>query len=228
MKPKKTDKIILLGSVSLLLFVIGDWGLPYVLGPIVTGYDPLRQVVSDLGSVGSPVKTIFERGSIVTGSLLLLSLPGVWQLTSGDNRRKRQLLLVGLALFAVGDCIFTGVFKTNHSTSGLTLGTIIHGGASGAGIVGMLAVPLILSAMAKDRQNHRGQQIYLLLFAACLLTSLFNGISQGLHFTYKGLWQRISLVLLYAAPLLLGSSGLYFVSKKDSLQKKGESMTEED
>ena len=214
MGQKKRNKKILAGCLLIILFAVGDCGLPYVLGPSVPGYDPLRQVVSDLGSVGSPVKSIFEQGSIVTGSLLLLALPGIWQLTAGTERRQRQLLLAGLALFAVGDCIFTGVFKTDHSASGLTVVTVIHGGASGAGIIGMLAVPLLLSAMAKAQRNSVWRKVFLLLFAACLLTSLFNGVSQGLHFTYKGLWQRLSLVMLYLAPLFLGVGGLLSVYQK--------------
>lgn len=199
------------GWLLLLLFVLCDGGMPYVLGTLWDGFSQTKQVVSDLGSVTSPVKTYFEHGSIMTGSLLLIALPPVqyYFLNAGEifqeKRKEINMLLFSITAFAIGDCIFTGVFSINHTTSGLTLDTIIHGLCSGAGIFGMLVAPWLMARIfAKSKPKIA--QICWFIFYGALLTSAANGLAQLFAFTYKGVVQRISLAFLYLPLIILAVS----------------------
>ncbi|BCA84590.1 membrane protein [Enterococcus saigonensis] len=203
------------GWLLMLLFVVGDGGMPYFLGILWQEYSQTRQVVSDLGSVSSPVKEYFERGSVLTGILLLLALPAVkFYFNTAQfqsKRREIRLLLTGIAAFAIGDCIFTGIFAINHQTSGFTLATIIHGLGSGAGILGMLAAPFFLARIFAGNYFKIAKGCWFIFYGA-LATSAFNGLAQLFSFTYKGAVQRISLVFLYMPLLVL----VYFFSQKNS------------
>lgn len=79
-------------SLFLILFVGCDGGLPYLLALFYPEYHTFRQVISDLGEVGSPVEVAFKYGSIMAGLFLLLSLPGVYD----DYRDSPVKLRVGL------------------------------------------------------------------------------------------------------------------------------------
>ena len=199
------------GWLLLLLFVLCDGGMPYLLGTMWDGFSQTKQVVSDLGSVTSPVKTYFEHGSIMTGSLLLIALPPVQYYFFNadeifqDKRREINLLLFSITAFAIGDCIFTGVFSINHTTSGLTLDTIIHGLGSGAGILGMLIVPWLMARIFA-KAKPKIARICWFIFYGALLTSGANGLAQFLSFTYKGVIQRISLAFLYLPLIVLAFS----------------------
>lgn len=188
------------GWILLLLFVLCDGGMPYLLGGMWSQFSQAHQVVSDLGSVTSPVKNYFEHGSILTGSLLLVSLPAIKFYFAAPifqtMRREIFWLLLSIAAFAIGDCIFTGVFSIDHTTSGLTLATMIHGLGSGAGILGMLAAPLLLARIFKPI-NATFAKICGLIFLVALLSAGANGLSQLFAFSYKGIIQRVSLVFLY-------------------------------
>ncbi|EOH77387.1 membrane protein [Enterococcus malodoratus] len=57
----------------LILAVVGDFSLPYYLGRFYPGFDQATMIISQLGEATSPVQTYFNRGSIVTGTLFVLS-----------------------------------------------------------------------------------------------------------------------------------------------------------
>lgn len=191
------------GYLFLLLFAVGDFSIPYILGPKIANYSQLHQVISALGSVTSPIKNEFRGFSIFTGSMLLLALPKIYQRFKATSVKDARLLVLSLALFGIGDCIFTGLFSISRISEGLTLATAIHGAGSGIGIVGMLLVPLILARLFEKEQQAFWSKLLLIIFAVSLVVSVWNGLGQLINFSYKGLWQRVSLALMYCPVILL-------------------------
>lgn len=73
--------MVILKKISplfLILAIIGDFSLPYYLGQFYPGFDQMTMIISQLGESTSPVQSYFNNGSIVTGTLFVLSSLGVY------------------------------------------------------------------------------------------------------------------------------------------------------
>lgn len=191
------------GYVFLLLFAIGDCLIPYILPFFYSGYQPLLQVISDLGEAGSPVEEVFRYSVIMTGTALLLSLPAVYEQFRYVSKLNAKLLIIGLASFAIGQCILTGLFSVNRVSTAFNLSMFIHQLGSFFGTVGMLVVPLFLGRLYSEMGIVKTRNRYLFLFCLSCLFALINGLSQLFHFPFIGLWQRLSLLCLYLPPFFL-------------------------
>lgn len=196
-------KLMIIGYISLLLFAVGDFLVPYFLGPRLPNYDPLTSVISLIGKVGSPTQHIFAHVEIVTGTLALIGAPAVYETFVSNSRKAAVLLAGGVAAFGIGECIFTGVFSVNHQVPWITLGDLIHGAGSGIGLVGLLIFPYILARCYRALNRSRRAQVYLVIFAVALVTVSLDGLSQLFKWHYRGLIQRISFVFIYLPPAAL-------------------------
>ncbi|MHC5228855.1 DUF998 domain-containing protein [Enterococcus sp. LJL99] len=190
----------------LLLFTVIDFLIPYILGLFYPHYRPFHQVISDLGEAGSPVKDTFRWTSVIVGLLLILALPGIYQYFSKITKRGATLLIMSLAAFGVGQCLLSGLFSVSRLPSGFDLSMFIHQAGSAIGTIGMLLVPLVLAVIYGKANSVNERNIYLILFAISLLFSGINGLSQAVEFTYKGVWQRISMLCMYLPTMYLALS----------------------
>ena len=195
-----------LSPLFLTLAVFGDFSLPYYLGRSYPGYDQITMIISQLGESTSPVQGYFNNGSIVTGSLFILSTPGVYDFFQSKSKRLAQILAGAIALYGFGDCILTGLVKINDSASFFSPAYFLHAAFSGISMVAMMFVPLLLAYQAKLKQQKNvwlfysvcllGSIVALLLFAAYYLP-----IIGPLLTSTRGFWQRLSLFFLYLPAL---------------------------
>lgn len=181
----------------LLGFVAVDFLTPYVLAFFYPGYHPLRQVISDLGEKGSPVEATFGWLSVASGILLLLSLPGLTAYLKQFASTKISLLIsVSLAIFALGQCILSGIFSVDRDAETLQYSMIIHQVGSALGNVGMLGFPLLVSIVAY-KFNHKRAYWFLGLFIFSIALASLNGYAQAHGWIYKGVYQRLSMIAMY-------------------------------
>ncbi|MHC5247975.1 DUF998 domain-containing protein [Enterococcus sp. LJL90] len=195
------------GFFILLLGVISDFLTPYVLNLFYQGFNPLTMYVSALGSDDSPVRLAFNLWSIISGCLMLLGIPAVWQRYRRKTPLLALLLSLAIAFFAIGDCIFTGVFTYSAETGPLTLEMLVHNLASGAGIVGFMVVPLLLSIYFRRSHPKRSRNLLIVFFLSMIL-SIVSGskdlpLINQIPVTYEGVWQRLNLFFLYLPVALL-------------------------
>lgn len=186
----------------LLGFVAVDFLTPYVLAFFYPGYQPLRQVISDLGENGSPVEATFGWLSIVTGILLLLSLPGLTTYLKRFASTKISILIsLSLAIFSVGQCLLSGIFSVDRDAQTLQFSMVVHQVGSALGNVGMLGFPLLVAIVAFKFNKQRAYW-FITLFVFSIACASLNGYAQAQGLIYKGVYQRLSMIAMYL-PIVL-------------------------
>lgn len=190
----------------LILAVVGDFSLPYVLGRSYPGFNQATMIISQLGEGSSPVQQAFNHGSIVTGSLFMLSSIGVYLFFKPESKLLAQILGGSIALYGFGDCFLTGLVHISKSASFFSPAYFIHAAFSGIAMVAMMFVPLSLAYQAANKNKRLVMFFYLgcfilsivalLLFAAYYLPIVGSKLSST-----RGFWQRVSLFFLYLPAL---------------------------
>ena len=192
--------------IFLLLFSIVDFLIPYILGFFYPNYQPFHQVISDLGATGSPVRAAFRWSSVMVGALLILALPGIYHYFSNITKKGAIFLVYAFASFGLGQCMLSGLFSVTRVQTGFDFSMFIHQLASGLGTIGMLLVPLVLVVIYAKTNHLHERNVYLFLFVLAALFSCINGLSQSIGFTYKGVWQRLSMLCMYLPAVYLAFS----------------------
>lgn len=183
-------------------FVLVDFLTPYVLTFFYPGYHPLQQVISDLGEAGSPVEGAFGWASVVAGIFLLLSLPGLTTyLKRFASTRISVLISCSLAIFAIGQCLLSGIFSVDRDAETLQFSMVIHQVGSALGNVGMLGFPLLVGLVAY-KFNRKRAYWFFFLFVFSLACASLNGYAQAQGLIYKGVYQRLSMIAMYL-PIVL-------------------------
>lgn len=186
----------------LLGFVAVDFLTPYVLAFFYPGYQPLRQVISDLGENGSPVEATFGWLSVVAGILLLLSLPGLTTYLKRFASTKISILIsLSLAIFSVGQCLLSGIFSVDRDAQTLQFSMVVHQVGSALGNVGMLGFPLLVAIVA-FKFNRQRAYWFITLFVFSIACASLNGYAQAQGLIYKGVYQRLSMIAMYL-PIVL-------------------------
>ena len=195
------------GWHALMIAAVGDLLISFILSLFYRGYNSLTMSISALGSPESPVRIPFNIWMLLEGVLFLLSLPALHRRFADISRTAAGLMLVFIAVFAVGACILTCFFSVNSSKEVVTTASRIHGIGSAVGLMLMLFVPLILAILSFRGGDSATGVIGIISFAAALITFTLFVMSDKPHFaetpiSYEGLWQRLSLVFMYL-PLVI-------------------------
>ena len=186
----------------LISFVAIDSLSPYILAHFYPKYQAISQVISELGEVGSPVYYGFSFFSVLAGSVLLVSLFGLVSYLKTQTSVWMSRAIVGtLASFAIGECLLSGLFSIE---GGSTLSVIIHQVASDLGSLGMLGFPFLISILfyRKDRSK---TYLFFGLGILSVFFALINGYAQLMDSSYMGVYQRLSMVMMYLPVVLFGS-----------------------
>lgn len=163
----------------------------------------LTMVISVFGDVDSPVRQVFLIWSVVSGLLFVLAIPAVYRIFIDTSRTLTSLLMFGIGLYGVGDCIFTGLFSINTEQATWNFSTGVHNIGSGLGYGGFLLLPFFLSFLYRKQ----GQRTYSKLYGMLGLISFFFAAVYGLArlptlnylpiLNQIGLCQRISFIFNY-------------------------------
>ncbi len=205
--------------ICLLIGVISDFLTPYILGLFDPTVNQFKDVMSLIGDVGSPVRTAFLIWSVVAGSFYCLGFPYLYQVARPVSKVAAWLLVLSIALYGVGDCIFTGLFSVDTHEANWNFSTWVHNVGSGVGYTGFFAFPLCAALFTKRKPNIQQTRIYLGFFCLSVLFALvyafarIPALQQTVIFGQLGLWQRVSFLFNYF-PIL------YFIWQENSRQKK--------
>lgn len=195
-----------LSPLFLILAVVGDFSLPYFLGRFYPNFDQMTMIISQLGEPTSPVQSYFNNASVMTGTLFVLSSFGVYAFFRSESKRFAQILAGVIALYGFGDCILTGLVHISESASFFSPAYFLHAAFSGISMVAMMFVPFLLAYQA----NRKHQRVRSLFYLACLIGSILALILFAAYYlpligsllsSTRGLWQRLSLLLLYLPAL---------------------------
>ena len=190
------------GWFFLLTAMAGDILVPLFLSLFYRDYNSLKMSVSALGNPSSPVRIPFNIWMLVEGVLFLLALPAVHHHFRPISEGITNTLIVFIAVFAVGACIFACFFSVNESKDVVTTASKIHGAGSVAGFMLFLFVPLLMAILFfKDHNRTMGIASIASFVLALVFFTLFimsdKPTFKNTFFDHEGLWQRLNLVFMY-------------------------------
>ncbi len=180
---KMVRKILLIcGILSSLLYA----GIDALGGTLWKGYSFINQPVSDLGAIGSPVRTVVFPLFIVYDVLFIVFALGV--LAFAD--RKRALRILGGLLVGYGIVNFVAIFTPLHlGETATTVSNTMH--IIGAGVTVLLfLLQLGIGAIAFGR-GFRLYSVGTLLAVLALGAYIFAGVNAGKLVPWVGVMERI-------------------------------------
>ena len=201
--------IIKLSWLSLIIAMLGDIVLSFVLPLFYKTYSISKMSISALGNPQSPVRLIFNLWMLAEGILFILSLPALFKKYHAVSPVLTNVMLVFIALFAIGACVFTCFFSVNESKDVVTVSSKIHGVGSALGFMLFLFVPLLLGILSFKNDESIIGIISVCSFVISMAFFVLFVISDkpefsGTLISSEGLWQRLNLIFMYL-PLLIAA-----------------------
>ena len=203
------EKLNSYGWIFLLIAMAGDILVSLILPLFYREYNILKMSVSALGNPSSPVRIPFNIWMFLEGILFLLALPAINHYFRSISGGLTSVLIVFIAIFAAGACLFTCFFSVNESREVVTLASKIHGVGSVAGFTVFLFVPLLVAILFFKDHNMTKGSVSVASFVLALVFFVLFVMSDKPSFKdtfvdHEGLWQRLNLVFMYL-PLAVAS-----------------------
>ena len=196
------DRLISCGWLFLLIAMAGDLLVSLILPLFYSGYNSLNMSISALGNPSSPVRIPFNVWMFAEGVLFLLALPAVHARFHSVSAGLTGVLVVFIAVFAVGACILTSFFCVNESRDVVTTASKIHAAGSVTGFMLFLFVPLLAALLFfKGHDTVMGIVSIASFVLALVFFSLFvmsdKPEFKNTFVDHEGLWQRLNLLFMY-------------------------------
>ena len=115
------DKLYSYGWIFILIAMAGDLLVSFFMSMFYGEYSNLKMSISALGNPSSPVRLPFNIWMLIEGLLFLMALPVINNAFRSISGGITNNLLIFIAFFAVGACIFTCFFSVNESKDVVTL-----------------------------------------------------------------------------------------------------------
>ena len=200
---------IKLSWLSLIIAMLGDIAISFVLPLFYKSYSIPKMSISALGNPQSPVRLIFNLWMLAEGILFLFSLPALFKKYHAVSSVLTNVMLVFIALFAIGACVFTCFFSVNESKDVVTVSSKIHGVGSALGFMLLLFVPLLLGILSFKNDEGIIGIISVCSFVISMAFFVLFVMSDkpefsGTLISSEGLWQRLNLIFMYL-PLLIAA-----------------------
>lgn len=190
------------GWIFILIAMAGDLFVSFFLSMFYRNYSNLKMSISALGNPSSPVRNPFNIWMLIEGILFMMALPAINNAFRSISGVITNILLIFVAFFAIGACIFTCFFSVNESKDVMTLASKIHGAGSVIGFMLFLFVPLLLGILYYKDQNRMMGTVSIICFAAAMVFFVLFVMSDKQEFKNtiidnEGLWQRLNLAFMY-------------------------------
>jgi len=206
------DRLNSCGWIFLLVAMAGDLLVSLFLPLFYSGYNSLKMSISALGNPSSPVRIPFNIWMFVEGVLFLLALPAVHARFHSVSAGITNVLIVFIAVFAVGACILTCFFSVNESREVVTTASKIHAAGSVTGFMLFLFVPLLVAVLHFKEHNMTMGNVSIASFVLALVFFTLFVMSDKPEFKdtfmdHGGLWQRLNLLFLYLPSAVTACAG---------------------
>ncbi len=205
------EKLYFYGWIFLLTAMAGDLIVSFILSLFYKEYSSLKMSISALGNPSSPVRMPFNLWMLLEGILFLLALPAINMAFHDTSEVITNVILVFIAFFAVGACIFTCFFSVSESKAQVTFASKVHGAGSAIGFMLLLFVPLLVSVLYFKAQDNAMGAFSAVCFIIALAFFVLFIMSDKKKFedtvvNNEGLWQRLNLLFMYL-PLAISAVG---------------------
>ncbi len=203
------EKLCRLGWYALIIAMAGDILVSLVLPRFYKEYSSMKMSISALGNPQSPVRFPFNTWMLIEGVLFLVAIPALYKRYHPISRGLTYTMIIFIAIFAIGACIFTCFFSVNESKDIVTTASKIHGVGSVIGFMLFLFVPLMVSILSFMSKESGIGIVSIICFVIALAFFVLFVMSDKPEFSNtiisnEGLWERLNLIFMYA-PLLVVS-----------------------
>lgn len=198
---RKSPDYITLSALAGILAIIVDIVSMFTFGILRLGYNSMNETVSSLGSSGSTMATLISAIWIIVGVLLILFGLGFRKgfQEKGTLAKGASWLII---LYGFGEGIGSGILKADGIANEPTSSGIIHEILGSMGVIAILFLPLIMLKVISEKENPSFQIVSIIVFvlgALFLFFFLFRFSANETNFfsLYKGLWQRLFILIIY-------------------------------
>ena len=193
--------LVYTGSAACLTGCTGDFLSLFILGQEYPGYSQLNDTISSLGSSTSSVSGIISVLWIILGILMIIFAFGFRAAYSGRDKYVKIVFWL-LIIYGLGEGLGSGLFKADRVSGSYTTSFIVHDILGGAGVVAILILPLIvqkIKPLCSSPGFKKFSKITLIIGTLFLILFSFRFIGNGENIVakYKGLWQRLFVLVYY-------------------------------
>ena len=201
--------VVILGASACLAACVGDFLFTFLLGSRYPGYNQITDVMSLLGTTGSPVSHIISLWWITLGFLIIIFAIG-FRVAFSPSGIYLTFSFWLLVIYGAGEGIGSGLFKANGAENSMTSSYIFHDIFSGAGILAILILPLAVARILPFSMSlvFRRFSWFVIISGTLLLilfTFRFTGSVSTFPVKYTGLWQRLFVFDYYIYLLVIAS-----------------------
>ncbi len=193
--------IVYTGSAACFTGCAGDFLSLLILGQEYPDYNQLNDTMSSLGSSASPVSNIISVLWIILGILMIIFAFG-FRAAHSPRDKNVKIVFWLLIFYGLGEGLGSGLFKADRVSGSYTTSFIVHDILGGAGVVAIMILPLIVQKIKPSFSSPgfiRFSNITLILGTLFLILFSFRFIGNGENIIvrYKGLWQRLFVLVYY-------------------------------
>jgi hypothetical protein len=217
-----TDRkiIIYAGSVACFAGCAGDFLSLFILGPQYHGYSQLFDTMSALGASDSPVSDIISAWWVILGILMLVFAFGFRSAYLPANKYVKTVFWL-LIFYGLGEGLGSGLFKADRIAGSYTTSFIIHDILGGAGVAALLILPLIVTRIKPSFSGPgfiRFSNVTLVLGTLFLILFSFRffGNTENIIAKYRGLWQRLFVLVYYIYMIVISIRMVSEAAHRDS------------
>lgn len=198
---RKPHDYTVFSALAGILASLTDLVSMVMFGVCSLDYNSLKDTVSSLGASVSPVSAQISTIWIIVGVLLIFFGIGFYREFSEKGRSARIASWM-IILYGFGEGIGSGIFKADRIATGLTITGVFHEMLGGLGIISIIFLPLIMRKVIPAKENPAFQVLSMFVFVSgviLILLFLFRYSANETNFfsVYKGLWQRLFILITY-------------------------------
>lgn len=190
-----------IGFYLLIVAIISELVLPFVLGPFLTDYSQINQLISTFGETGMKTRIYFKIWEIINGTLFILAAPALFERFKKTSSKLSLWTAISLGIFGLGDCILTGLMDRASTLDEVGFESLLHNYASGAGFVALLLGTFFLIVLYYLEQEKKTVKAFIIIFILSTIFIFLFSLPKipilSTEIPYRGLWQRLNLFFLY-------------------------------
>jgi len=189
------------GFVLGAIAMVGDFLVPALLAQRYPGYSHLRDTISTLGTIKSPVRALTSMWLAGLGVSFLIFAAG--QASQFHSLTWRHILyFAGIVGFGIGAGIVAGLFPEDPLGSDETVSGKVHGIGAGFGSILLLLTPLWARDMSELAQVKTWNTLGLAVAVVAFILFLASGRGGLSSVALTGLWQRLYLAAVYGTQIM--------------------------
>lgn len=193
--------LVVAGSVACIAGCIGDFLSVFILGPEYPGYSHLFDTMSSLGSSSSPVSDIISALWIILGILMIIFAFG-FRAAYFPRDKNARIAFWLIIFYGLGEGVGSGLFKADRIAGSYATSFIVH---DILGSIGVLAIVILPLAVKKIKPFCFSRAFvffsYFVMIVGLLFLILFStrfiDFGKNQIALYKGLWQRLFILVYY-------------------------------